>query len=102
MDGQMTGRFDAGDDAACLMIRPERTRVLPSGETASQGIDASVEHVYFRGEFIEISARTQSGSIVRVKSAPGLGPSVKSGMAVRIAWSHDDAIVVPDEPGRRE
>lgn len=100
MLGRASGRLGGKGEAACVMVRPERARLVPLSDANSEGVEATVEHVFFRGEFLEIGARARDGRTIRVKTPPGGGSVVQAGTTVRIGWSRDDAVVVPEEPGR--
>jgi spermidine/putrescine ABC transporter ATP-binding subunit len=101
MAGHFTGASGAVGDAVCVMVRPERARVLRTGERADQEIQATVDQALFRGEFTEIGARARDGNELRVKGAAELGPEVRPGAAIRVGWALADAVVVPDEQARR-
>ena len=94
--------LDSGTSAA-LVVRPERTRIVEQGtesSTASNVVDATVGEVLNLGPDIKYELTLEGGQRVAVREPrEGAGRSLERGDRVRLSWSVEDGLLVPDPAG---
>jgi putative spermidine/putrescine transport system ATP-binding protein len=89
--------------AAALVIRPERTRIVDVGDSAStdaNAVAATVGEVLNLGPDTKIELMLEGGQRVAVREPRfGAGRELQRGDRVRLSWSVDDGLLVADPGG---
>lgn len=82
-------------DAATLLLRPEKTVLAPEAEPLA-GLAATVQDVIYVGDISRLTVRLDGGPEIAVKQ-PNRAACFKAtpGMAVRVGWAREDAILLP-------
>ena len=74
-----------------LMLRPEHLRILPD---AGEGIEARVAEVIYLGELTQFGLETAGGAFLVARGMEGRG--LRQGDIVRLGWSPEEVLLVPD------
>jgi putative spermidine/putrescine transport system ATP-binding protein len=93
---------DAGT-AAALLVRPERLRIVGTGEAAVAGtnaLEAAVKDVLYLGSMRKFELALPDGQVAVVRQQVGGGEQVwQPGDRVGLIWAVDDAVLVSDPGG---
>jgi putative spermidine/putrescine transport system ATP-binding protein len=89
--------------AAGLVVRPERMRILAPTDEAPSGVsvlDGTVDEALYLGSDRKYGLRLADGQHVTVREQRDGSERVWArGDTVRVAWSVDDAVLLPDPAG---
>jgi putative spermidine/putrescine transport system ATP-binding protein len=92
-----------GGAAAGLVVRPERMRILAPSDDAppdASVLDGTVDEALYLGSDRKYGLRLADGQHVTVREQRDGSERVWSrGDTVRVAWSADDAVLLPDPAG---
>lgn len=93
------GHGVASGSRAAIVVRPERLRMLAHDEPAPHGgnvLDAEVADVVYLGTHRRIDLRFRDGSRGAVRRPAGEGDGATDGDTVRVTWSPEHSVLVPD------
>jgi putative spermidine/putrescine transport system ATP-binding protein len=82
--------------AAIAMIRPERLRLLPPGESTG-ALEVKVLNEIYLGHVRKLAISLPDGTTGAVRESPGLTSTLAPGDSARLAWDAADAVVLPKE-----
>jgi putative spermidine/putrescine transport system ATP-binding protein len=82
--------------AAIAMIRPERLRLLPSGDSTG-ALEVRVLNEIYLGHVRKLAISLPDGTTGVVRESPGLTSTLAPGDSARLAWDAADAVVLPKE-----
>lgn len=82
--------------AAIAMIRPERLRLLPPGESTG-ALEVKVLNEIYLGHVRKLAISLPDGTTGAVRESPGLTSALAPGDSARLAWDAADAVVLPKE-----
>jgi putative spermidine/putrescine transport system ATP-binding protein len=92
-----------GGTAAGLVVRPERMRILALTDDAPSGVsvlDGTVDEALYLGSDRKYGLQLADGQHVTVREQRDGNERVwERGDTVRVAWSADDAVLLPDPAG---
>jgi putative spermidine/putrescine transport system ATP-binding protein len=92
-----------GGAAAGLVVRPERMRILASTDDTPSGVsvlDGTVDEALYLGSDRKYGLSLADGQHVTVREQRDGNERVwERGDTVRVAWSADDAVLLPDPAG---
>lgn len=84
-----------GEGAALLALRPERLRLLASGQSAENELTGIVKETVMLGALTRVSIEPAGGGTLVALLLTAGGGHVREGEAVRIGWEADAGIVLP-------
>jgi len=102
VDPTIAGAPGLGDGvAAALVVRPEHLRVvaIDAPKDGANGVDAAVTEVLYLGPTRKIELALPDGVAAVVRQPAGTEGDWRPGDRVRLEWSVDRAVVVPDPAG---
>jgi putative spermidine/putrescine transport system ATP-binding protein len=82
--------------AAIAMIRPERLRLLPPGDSTGV-LEVTVLNEIYLGHMRKLAISLPDGTTGVVRESPGLTSTLAPGDSARLAWDAADAVVLPKE-----
>jgi putative spermidine/putrescine transport system ATP-binding protein len=89
-----------GEGPAALVVRPEHLHVVaPDSSTDGRnGIEAAVTEVLYLGSSRKIELALPDGQAIVVRESAGASGDWRPGDRVRVEWSIERGVVVPDPP----
>jgi putative spermidine/putrescine transport system ATP-binding protein len=90
----------ASGDAAALVVRPERMRLIGAGEPAAPGenvLRGGVEQVIYLGAGRKVMVRLDAGDVVTVREPAGAPPPADGDRAVQVAWAPEHSTLLRDQ-----
>ena len=101
-----SGRARVGPGrSGAVVVRPERAHILTEGQAATPGhnvLEATVAEVVYLGAARKVAIDFPWGGRGLVREAMRLATSAERGDRVRVSWSPDESVVVPDGPDMYE
>jgi putative spermidine/putrescine transport system ATP-binding protein len=82
--------------AAIAMIRPERLRLLPPGDSTGV-LEVKVLNEIYLGHMRKLAISLPDGTTGVVRESPGLTSTLAPGDCAQLAWDAADAVVLPKE-----
>jgi len=89
-------------DACVLVVRPEKLSVRPvepmaakTGEDERNTVLGCVRDMSYLGATQQVQIELAGGSEAHALREPGVGPSLNEGDTVELAWSPEDAVLLP-------
>jgi putative spermidine/putrescine transport system ATP-binding protein len=82
--------------AAIAMIRPERLRLLPPGDSTGV-LEVAVLNEIYLGHMRKLAISLPDGTTGVVRESPGLTSTLAAGDPARLTWDAADAVVLPKE-----
>ncbi|MFI7706180.1 ABC transporter ATP-binding protein [Nonomuraea sp. NPDC049480] len=89
----------AASSHAAIVVRPERMRVLDhagSGPTPGNVLDADVVDVVYLGTHRRVELRFRDGGSGAVREPAGKESAASRGDVVRVTWSPEHSVLVPE------
>jgi putative spermidine/putrescine transport system ATP-binding protein len=99
VDPTVAGAVGLSDgEPAALVVRPEHLRVLAvdASQTSANRVDATVTEVLYLGSTRKIELKLPDGQAAVVREPAATAGDWRPGDHVRLEWSVDRAVVVPD------
>lgn len=98
--GSARSRVGPGRSGA-VVVRPERIHILPDGQVSAPGanvLEATITEVVYLGAARKVVLEFPWGGRALVHEATRVASSTHRGDRVRITWTPDESVVVPDGP----
>jgi putative spermidine/putrescine transport system ATP-binding protein len=87
------------EDAVKVLVRPERLRLLVTGESADTVASGTLKETIFAGGVTRYFVALPGGVVLSARQlTPGGGAEPRVGDPVRLGWSADHALVLRREP----